>query len=384
MKRFPYRWLILCIILPPICYLMTIELLEGYFQEMETTRLNTIIVQDHKALYEGDYTVTEEVTRNIREYLGRSIKHRLGISSNILVKTRDNQILYPVQLKIGSDSSIVESAGRDLNYLEVAAENYRILNQGLIVSVTTRIRHNSWLSNSILFFYLIAAILILYIMVRKRIVEAERTEKQNIEVIKELSGHLDQAEIRLGQVKDRENDYLKNIGSLKKERKGLSTDIDELLEEIEQLETGLEGQRRLREETEYEMLRLSDELDRLKGKLNKPGKKTRKADKVQKRFKVLYKSLIFTDRAVDGFASLSDEAQLKAEEVIHRLNEDESMVPIKRKVFNKGGKGRVLEVDFFYSGRLYFQKDSGSMNKVVAIGTKNSQDQDLAYIANMK
>ena len=96
------------------------------------------------------------------------------------------------------------------------------------------------------------------------------------------------------------------------------------------------------------------------------------------------KNLLFTDRAVEGFVSLSDEAQLKAEEVIHKLNEDESIVPVKRKVFNKGGKGRVLEVDFFYSGRLYFQKGPGAIIKVVAIGTKNSQDQDLAYIANIK
>ena len=97
---------------------------------------------------------------------------------------------------------------------------------------------------------------------------------------------------------------------------------------------------------------------------------------------MLYKRLLFTDRALEGFLSLPDEFQLKAEEIIHKLNEDDSQIAIKRKVFGKGGKMNVLEVDFSYSGRIYFQKDSQPKTKIVAIGTKNSQEQDLSYVEN--
>ena len=157
-----------------------------------------------------------------------------------------------------------------------------------------------------------------------------------------------------------------------------------MLDEIEKLEVGLGEQRNLKEETEFEALQLREELDRLKGKTQKPKKKKKKSDPTSKRFRVLYKNLDFTDRAIEGFLDLSNEFQLKAEEVIHKINEDETQVAIKRKVFGKGGKMNILEVNFSYSGRLYFQKDYQSKTKIVAIGTKNTQDQDLAFIEKVK
>jgi predicted RNase H-like nuclease (RuvC/YqgF family) len=146
----------------------------------------------------------------------------------------------------------------------------------------------------------------------------------------------------------------------------------------------LESQRRLKEAMESDVLRLREELDRLKGKVQKPKKKRKVVEFTNKRFKVLYKNLDFTDKAIEGFVSLTEEFQLKAEDVIHKLNEDGSLVSVRRKVFRKGGKMNVLEADFSYSGRIYFQKDSQPLIKIVAIGTKNTQEQDLAYLENLK
>ncbi|MBW2102621.1 MAG: hypothetical protein JRH05_08075 [Deltaproteobacteria bacterium] len=44
----------------------------------------------------------------------------------------------------------------------------------------------------------------------------------------------------------------------------------------------------------------------------------------------------------------------------------------------------VLEVDFSYSGRLYYQKDTRGRITVLAIGTKNTQEQDLAYLESIR
>jgi hypothetical protein len=44
----------------------------------------------------------------------------------------------------------------------------------------------------------------------------------------------------------------------------------------------------------------------------------------------------------------------------------------------------VLEAEFSYSGRIYFQRDSQSRIKLLAIGTKNTQGEDLAYVARNK
>jgi len=123
-----------------------------------------------------------------------------------------------------------------------------------------------------------------------------------------------------------------------------------------------------------------EETARLRGRVQKSKKRKKRLESVQKRFGVLYKNLTFTDRAVEGFLALTEDFQLKAEEVIHRLNADESQISVKRKVFGKGGKMNVLEVDFAYSGRIYFQRDSQPGLKILVIGTKNTQDQDLAFL----
>ncbi|MDY6954460.1 MAG: hypothetical protein SWE60_23395, partial [Thermodesulfobacteriota bacterium] len=195
-----------------------------------------------------------------------------------------------------------------------------------------------------------------------------------------LSEQLSRTESGLEQVKAKEADYRAKIAEFSEDKKAMSKDIDGLLEEIESLENGLKGQRRLKEKMELEVLALREELDRLKGKLEKPKQKDRKTKAVGKRFKVLYKNLAFTDKAVEGFHSLTEPFQVKAEEVIHRLNEDESQVSVRRKVFGRGGKTDILEVDFSYSGRIYFRKDSERRAEIVAIGTKKTQKKDLAFL----
>ena len=185
---------------------------------------------------------------------------------------------------------------------------------------------------------------------------------------------------QLEEVIAKEKTYLGKIRELNKEKQDLSKDVDGLLEEMEDLESGLKHQRANREELENEVEDLRSELERLKQKGEKRGKKKKSSENIAKRLRLLYKNLEFSERAITGFVGLTPEFQLKGEEVIHQLNENDELISIRRKVFGKGGKINVLEVDFAYSGRLYFQKNAQSRIHVLAIGTKNSQNQDLAYI----
>jgi hypothetical protein len=385
MRRFPFRLLFVCIFLPPVCYILTLEIVESYLQQSELTRLNQLIIRNHEALYEGRYTVRDEISRNIGQYQGRSFKYRLGVSTSIMVKTKDDRVLYPTQFRRELRDSIPEGdfsalSPDSLNFVKVAEENYRILNEGLGVSVEVKVRHNSWLSNGILVSYVFVSVFIFQGVVRRQIRESERREEEQETLIGNLSGQLVRAESRLKEVAAKEEDYLQRIGDFKKEKTDLSKDIDGLLEEMEKLESGLREQRERKEEVEYEVHQLREELDRLRERLPKPKKRKKEFDAVSKRFRVLYKNLSFTDRAIEGLLYLTDEFQLKAEEVIHKLNEDGSRVSVKRKVFGKGGKMNILEVDFSYSGRIYFQKDSQPGTKILAIGTKNTQEKDLTFI----
>jgi hypothetical protein len=383
MNSFPFKTLFFCIFLPPICYILTLQILESSLQKREIAFLEKAIIQDQEALFAGRHSVVEEIRQNLRTYLAQGMRYRLGIRTNILIKTGDDQILYPVP-----DGNQGTSQGLDfadpteeaLNYVEVAAENYRILNEGLSVSVDLRIAHNSWISNSILIFYVFISVSVLSAFVKKSLRTSEKEAAEQQRLIKLFSHQLTQTEKRLQSVRTKESEFHVRIEKLNQEKKGLSEDVNGLLSEMEELETGLESQKRLKEELELEVLKLEEELDKFKTKTEKPKKKRKKVEAIAKRFSVLYKNLSFTDRAVEGFFSLTDDFQLKAEEVIHRLNANEDKVDVKRKVFGKGGKMNVLELDFAYSGRIYYNRDSASKTKVIAIGTKNTQEKDMAYL----
>jgi hypothetical protein len=55
-------------------------------------------------------------------------------------------------------------------------------------------------------------------------------------------------------------------------------------------------------------------------------------------------------------------------------------VTVKRKVFSKKGKLNIFEAIFSYSGRIYFRKKDSNKMEIVAIGTKNTQEQDIAFM----
>jgi chromosome segregation ATPase len=223
-------------------------------------------------------------------------------------------------------------------------------------------------------------VLIIRKFIWKRLEETEAQDKEQQERIGRLSEQLQEAESKLKQVVAKEEEYVEKIAGLNRDKESLSEDIDGLLEEMQQLETGLKVHRKLKEEMELQVLELKEELESRREKLQKPKKKKKSVEQMAKRFSVLYKNLTFTDRALEGFMSLTDDFQLKAEEVIHKLNEDDSQITVKRKVFGKGGKMNVLEALFAYSGRLYYQKDTQAKINVLAIGTKNTQEKDLAYL----
>jgi hypothetical protein len=352
-----------------------------YLQKQTIADINKIIIKDHQALYEGRYTVKEEVNRNLGEYLlTNRFKYKIGISTEILIKTKDDRILYPANVKKDIYDTSGDASIDSMNYMDVAAENYKILNNLTPPSVNINIKYNSWLSYSILLFYILLSLAVIRFFIRKNVKETERIEKERRDYIEELTGKLRDSETGLSEIKLKEDESLKKIDELKKERESLSTDIDSLLEEMEGLETGLTTQRSLREKREEEVTNLQNEINQLKERIQNPKKKNKLTDSMRRRFRVLYKNLDFSDKAIEGFLELSDEFQLKAEEIIHRLNEDRTTVSVKRKVFGKGGKMNVLEADFAYSGRIYYHIDSQSKTKVMGIGTKNTQDQDIAYL----
>ncbi|NLD37409.1 MAG: hypothetical protein GX654_11125 [Desulfatiglans sp.] len=381
MKNFPFKILFLCIFFPPVLYIFTLNGLEIYLHNKTEERISAIVIKNEKELYAGRHSVRDEINRNISGYLIENAFHyRLGINTDVIIKTNSNNVLYPSQLNGDRNEYQHHAANEVVNYMDVAAENYSILNDGLIILPEVRIRQNSWLSNSILVFYIFLALLILRSFILRSLRYNEEREKEQANTIAKLSERLFSYENEISNIKEKEKGYSDSIGELNREKANLSSDIDGLLEEMERLESGLKTQKELRETREREIDGLKKEIEEIKLKSEKSKKKGRRQEIIDKRFRVLYKNLTFTEKAIDGFVDLSDELQLKAEEVIHRINEDDSAINIRRKVFSKGGKINVLEVDFAYSGRIYYQKETKAKSNIIAIGTKATQTQDLGYL----
>ena len=120
-----------------------------------------------------------------------------------------------------------------------------------------------------------------------------------------------------------------------------------------------------------------------KGRHKQEKQKNKTAESTKKRFNTLYKNLRINERAIYAFVELNEEMKIKAEEVIHQLNDDPSVVTIKRKVFGGKGQKTVFEVVFAYKGRLYFRNLKNRQVEVLAVGTKNTQARELEFLAGL-
>jgi predicted RNase H-like nuclease (RuvC/YqgF family) len=155
---------------------------------------------------------------------------------------------------------------------------------------------------------------------------------------------------------------------------------NEALAELEILDQDLQKNIKLKEELETEVRRLEKELRKIESSPITINKQQKEIIDTSKRFKTLYKNLEISSRAIDGLIDLETNLQLQSEELIHTINEDGSKVPVKRKVFTRKGALPVFECEFGRSGRIYWSAGSGGKRQVWVIGTKNTQNKDLAYI----
>ena len=404
MNYISFRVLFICIFFPPIMYIFSIQTLEEYLQNRRTKHLQNVVIQDYEALYDGRYSIKEEISTNIERYLGKDTLRSLGVITKILVSTKKGEILYPYYHEDGDidfDKQFYSDIGESLNYIKIAEKNYQVLNGGLTLSVDVKLKHNTWLTNTILILYLFSSILVLYWYYKKRVKDWVVTRENEQKRLDSLSRELAENERSLEELSKKEKDHISKIQKLDSDKEELKSDImqlegeieiqkkksleiDEILEEMERLEEQASKGMTLKEEKEREITQLREEINRWKT-IEKQSAKKRKKDvqSVEKRFNAIYKNLVFHKKAIEGHLLLTQDLQLKAEEIIHRLNEDDSLVSIKRKLFTKKGKLNIFEVIFSYSGRIYFKKRDSKKMEIVAIGTKNTQEQDITFIENM-
>ncbi|MFO7838148.1 MAG: hypothetical protein R6X08_01455 [Desulfosalsimonadaceae bacterium] len=379
MKYLSFKILIFCILMPPVLYLITSQLLQGYLTQWYQKDIKNVYLSDINEVLNGSLPISEAVQQSIDHYRKNSFFPDLGGNIEVTVTTSQGSILYPPAYEGDSAPDIPEDPTR------LAEQNFRILDNGLNLEVKASIPPYSFISIGILLGYIFIFLGVLYACYRKALRSANADEARKAEEIRRLmeleQSHKQRAQSLAEERASLLSEYQQVEQSLEATKQQAEKEEEELFEEIENLEEKLQKNLSLQNEQNQEILQLKEQLEELeKARQNKNQHMEKAVERLAKRFKVLYKNIDITERALSGLADMDEEMSLKAEELIHQLNNDSSMVTVKRKVFSKKGGATVFESVFAYKGRLYFRKTSQNRVEVVAIGTKKTQNKDLAYL----
>jgi hypothetical protein len=378
LKFFSLKILILCILLPPVLYIFSVQSLERNFKSRYLNDIENIYLGNTRPLFEGSVRLKDDINRNINRYLQNNVLISLGVKVIVTVTSKKGTILYPAS--VNNNTSILPN-----NPIQIASDNYRLMEEGLVVDVDVVIEPNTVLANIILCVYIFISIVVLsfYYWSGLKKVRKEETEKNS----------------ELSRLKEREINYAENLKAMMQDKKSLGFEIkkikkqlkketikaskneDEMIKEIILLENKVMNKIELLNDKEKEIDELKEKIKRFEKEGRKESKqKIKFYHSVRKRFKTLYKNISIDQKAIMGFLDLTEDMKIKSEEIIHKLNENPKLVPVKRKVFSKKGRSSVQEAIFAYNGRLYFRANKQSRIEILSIGTKNTQAKDLEYL----
>jgi hypothetical protein len=386
MRFLSFRVIYLCILLPPFLYTFSVQGLGMLIQKRWSAELGRIILKDTEPLLKGQVSFESELHKKVQEFLSSRKLVHWGVRPEISITTRRGMVLYPLMIFGPAHETLRPPA---LSPEAIASHNTRILKEGFFVRLGVEIGHNTWVANSVLSFYLLIVSGLLARVYIARTRSAERLSRLNAEALERTGVELARSQERLNELTTEENAYRERIELLRSELHKAQDRLEstelEALTEMEGLERSLAESTALREAMEPEVAGLREEVARLTVAAQRFGrKKEKQVQGLARRLTTLYKNIQFHKKAVDGFHELQDDMQLKAEEIIHTLNEDFSKVPVKRKVFSgKGASLSVVESEFAYRGRMYWRRVESGKIEVLAIGTKNTQGRDLAHLENL-
>jgi len=384
MKFFPLKIAIVCLVLTPFLYILTLNVSQKYLDSYYLQNLQNIIIGDSKPLLNGTIQIEEQIGNNIHDYLKQDfLVQYAGLEMTIQVTTRPGKIIYPLY---SSMDFMPTEIHKELDSEAISNKNFEVLNNELAVKVHINLSHGSTIANLILLLYSVLSLTLFSIFYRRGSLKAIRNRRSEEERIKSLEkkGRAQQ-QILQGMTHERQ-ELFKNIEVLntkyQTDKEKTKINEEDMFEEILSLEEQLNTFIELKTKRENEIDELKSTLEKYE---KRKGTKSRRNefDFLSKLFSVLYKNILINRKAITGFLSLSEDQQIKAEETIHQLDLTPENVVIKRKVFSgKKHKTTCLEVLFAYNGRLYFRKQD-NMIEVVVIGTKNTQPKDMEFLHSL-
>ena len=376
MKFFPLKSTLLCLIAIPVLYTLTLKNVQSGLSRHYLNKIQNIMIANAEPLLQGSETLEERLTANIDHFLAVDGFYQMARPElSVFVTTGKGQILYPTFEK----EKQPRKAPKD-----VARRNFALLSQGITPTVDVDIPYGSLFANAILSIFLLVSLGIFspfYYKASRLAKEAADANDSMIEALKEEDRASRSRLADLKQEKQKLSSQMDEIkGQHQKDQNRAKANETEMFDEIVKLEAELETVREQELEKEAEIEDLKSRIQRLE-KRKSPKAKRSPEEMIQRRFSALYKGVDFHAKALAGFAALTDDMQIKAEEVILQLDREPEKVIVKRKVFSgKKHKSSALEVIFGYNGRFYFRHLDGGRAEVLVIGNKNTQHKDMEFL----
>jgi len=230
--------------------------------------------------------------------------------------------------------------------------------------------------------------------------EAVAARDSTAERLRSIQTELEKVQLRLAQLEPVERAHSEEIDRLQHEREELQTRLRGLAEREsrvrEQMVTSTELSRERQaledllneaaqdlETKEVEIRDLQERLKHVAAPANPRGR-ARAAEALAKRLRTLYRNLEIEDRALEDIADLGDEAlRLRAEESLKRLDGDPDTAAIRRKVGGLPPQLSIFELGFAGKGRIYYTRGRQRAFRILAVGGKASQKQDLEYLSRL-
>ncbi|MCD6224219.1 MAG: hypothetical protein J7K32_01625, partial [Deltaproteobacteria bacterium] len=261
MKYLSFKILMLCIILPPVFYIFTMQLMENQFQKRYTDEIKDIYIGDTKPLFDGRISLKVAIKKNIDQYLLNQILPGWGADLRVVVTANHETILYPDFSEEDDDSMPVQDPMR------LATENYNLLNEGLKIIVDLEIHHNTLISNAIIIFYILISVMVFYYYYTAGIKRIKAEEGEKNRKIGRLIQNQEKYTSRIEKINVERQKLSKELNIIKKELnnekiKADKTEID-MIDEIVVLEKEIEESLSLQHQQQNEIELLREDLERL-------------------------------------------------------------------------------------------------------------------------
>ncbi len=380
-----------------VAYFLTIRVVEAALDREFQHRVDqAILVSDF------DRPVIEQIKERITRAVAESRWVRWGgLRVTTLVLAQDGVTwLYvdghgtPVSPEGLAPNDIL---GEWMSYLPATAE------------VTVTLPHSALLSNGILIGYVLLLLPFVYAANRRQTGKHSRLMSEALESrdaaarrTRQIEEELARTRSRLSEVEPMGREQSEAIDALQRERESLHRKLAELAAKEESLRgraaqaadlaQEVRALEDLLEEATDDLESKDGEIGRLERSLKKASRssdrasnvRAKAADVIARRFRTLYKTIEIDDRAIADIASLGDESlRLKAEESIKRLAEEADNVAVRRKVGGLPNHVQVFEIGFAGKGRIYYTRGKSRRFRILLIGAKNTQANDLDYLARL-